>query len=194
MRIPNIIPLRVLLVLFVFGFCSQILASTRILVPKVKKGRSLEVPILKEKNRKSDEYRKMKTDESLIAVKRKGMYWQVKFEEKLAYVSVKLVKVKKSESNGLMNVITREVQKSRNENDPATARARSTVMGVRGLADSGNMKFAGNVRPNLRLVYAMETFLVPKKDIDALSQMVEDEVDKLYGKIIFLYFLLETYI
>ena len=31
-------------------------------------------------------------------------------------------------------------------------RERSTVMGVRGLADSDNVEFAGNTQPDLRLV------------------------------------------
>ena len=179
MRLSKIFKFRLFVFTLFMAISSYASASTRILVPKIKKGKKLEVPILKEKKKKSEHYRKMKPEESLHAIKRKGMYWQVKFEDKLAYVSVKLVKVKKSESNGIMNVITREVQKSRNENDPATARARSTVMGVRGLADSGKMQSAGNVRPNLRLVYAMESFLVPKKEIDSIGKLVEAEVDKL---------------
>ena len=167
-----------LLVMSIFFFSSHWLyASARFVTPKIRKGKELVVPILKEKKKKSDSYRNMKKGEVLKSSGRKGMYWEVDFEGKKAYVSVKYVKPKKSKDDSFMSAITREVQKSRNENDPTTARARSTVMGVRGLADSGKMKFAGNVRPNLRLVYAMENILVTKNQLAEIAALVEKEVE-----------------
>ena len=84
------------------------------------------------------------------------MYWKVSHNQKTGYVSIMKVKLKKSDSRRFRDIISKEIQKTRNQNDVANNRTRSTVMGVRGLDETSEVKSAGNVRPQLRLVYEME--------------------------------------
>ena len=64
------------------------------------------------------------------------------------------------------------------EDQQAGARSRSSVMGVRGLAESDSNQYAGNVRPNMRLVFAMEDRDYSAKDINRIAIAVESEVEK----------------
>jgi hypothetical protein len=50
-------------------------------------------------------------------------------------------------------------------------------MGVRGLDESGETSFAGNVKPNLRQVYVMEDRIVEQKSLDDLAGLVAKEME-----------------
>ena len=88
------------------------------------------------------------------------------------------VKLKKSDSRRFRDIISKEIQKTRNQNDIANNRTRSTVMGVRGLDETSEVKSAGNVRPQLRLVYEMENYFVAEKKINKLEDLVRKEVEE----------------
>ncbi|MBP6219119.1 MAG: hypothetical protein KA436_11085 [Oligoflexales bacterium] len=120
-----------------------------------------------------------KKGETLDASERKGMYWELNLASGgKGYVSIMLVDIKKGdESSGLSSALRSAVQNRRSEDDPNGVRERSTVMGVRGLDDSSEVNFAGNAKPNLRMVYQMESLLVPSKKIDELDKQVQQELE-----------------
>ena len=138
--------------------------------------------IYESNNRKSEEVGKLQYGKKIDAIERKGMYWKVNFNKKEAYISVRKVKIVKSDNSGVLNLITEEIQKSQNKDDSSMVRARSAVMGVRGLDEGRDIEFVGNVRPNLRLVYNMEGLVVSKSDIISLQSLVENEITLLEKK------------
>jgi hypothetical protein len=105
------------------------------------------------------------------------MYWAVKLDDgKEGYVSVMAVRPAKDKSSTISSALREAVQKSRKDDDAGNVRARSTVMGVRGLDDSSETVYAGSVRPNLRVVYSMEGFIVSPQDINAQAALVRKEI------------------
>ena len=70
---------------------------------------------------------------------------------------MKVTKISESSQSGLSNILRQAVQE-RVADGVSNSRQRSTVMGVRGLDESDEMAFAGNVKPNLRMVYNLESF------------------------------------
>lgn len=121
----------------------------------------------------------LKAGEALESVERKGMYWQVKAAGgKTGFVSVMAVKVKAMDSSGgaLAGAIKDAVQNGRSSSEGANARARSTVMGVRGLDETNDTSYAANARPNLKAVFAMEDKRTAAKDIESLSEEVFAEI------------------
>ena len=122
----------------------------------------------------------LKKGDILTKISRKGMYWKVKSESgKVGFVSVMKVKRLASEESSISSSI-RQVSKSTrpDEDQQAGARSRSSVMGVRGLSESDSNQYAGNVRPNMRLVFAMEDRHYSAKEINQIAMAVESEVEK----------------
>jgi uncharacterized protein YgiM (DUF1202 family) len=120
---------------------------------------------------------KLKEGEALPATERKGMFWQVKTKDgKAGYVSVLVVKHKPDANGDLAKAIKNVVKQGRSTDEASETRARSAVMGVRGLREDDDAGNAGNVRPNMRAVYSMEDDNVKKKDIDALGENVLNEI------------------
>src|SRR5690606_4910731 len=104
-------------------------------------------------------------------------YWQVTLKDgKNGFVSVLAVKHKPDSGGDLAKAIKSAVKQGRDEDDAAENRARSAVMGVRGLREDDDAANAGNVRPNLRGVFAMEDREVRKKELEALGESVLKEV------------------
>jgi len=123
----------------------------------------------------------LKAGEAIETVERKGMYWQVKASGgKTGFVSVMAVKVKASDSDGgsLAGAIQSAVQSGRSSSEGASARARATVMGVRGLDETNDTSYAANTRPNLKAVFSMEDSRVSAAQIESLSEKVFDEIAK----------------
>ena len=115
---------------------------------------------------------------------RVGMYWMVKTSSgKSGFVSVLKVKRAASKGGGISNVIRQVSQEGReNGEDVENARARSAVMGVRGLDESSETQYAGNTKPNLRLVYKMEDRMVSNKSLSRLERQVMRELELLAKK------------
>jgi hypothetical protein len=88
------------------------------------------------------------------------------------------VKVKAVDSSGgaLAGAIKDAVQNGRSSSEGANARARATVMGVRGLDETNDTSFAANARPNLKAVFSMEDRRVAAIDIETLSEQVFAEI------------------
>ncbi len=124
----------------------------------------------------------LKKGDAVDAVERKGMFWQVTDKDIKGYVMVTQVQSRGSEDKSAISSALREaVQQGRKEDDSASVRSRSAVMGVRGL-DSSDAEFAGNVKPNLRMVYAMENLNANKAQVKALGNDVQKELESLYNK------------
>lgn len=120
----------------------------------------------------------MKAGEKLESKERKGMFWEVTTKDgKAGYVSFLKVQRQEGGDAGLAKAI-RDAAKDKRPADTNTAsRARSAVMGVRGLDESSEVAAAGSVRPNLRLVYAMEDNQLDHAKIAALGDEVMQEVE-----------------
>ena len=106
------------------------------------------------------------------------MYWEVNLaQDQKGYISILGVKPAPAESGGsLAEAIRGAVQQKRDDSDASNMRARSTVMGVRGLDESDETQFAGNVKPNLVMVGNLEKFQVPQKQVDRIGDLVNDEI------------------
>jgi len=125
----------------------------------------------------------LKKGENIAASERKGMYWQVTFSGKPGYVSVMGVQTSSSARTSLITEsIMDAVKQGRKADDPSNNRARSTVMGVRGLDDTSESAFAGNVKPNLRMVYGMEDLVVSRSDLKSLEDSIQAEIEQLSAK------------
>ena len=133
------------------------------------------VKVYSEATNKSDVIGSVEKGTVLEAGERQGMYWEVQFKGSKAFVSVLKVKRKAGEASGLAKAIRTVVKEGRPSDDTAEVRARSAVMGVRGLK-AGGSRSAGDVRPDLRAVYAMEDISVPEKRVEALGERVFNEV------------------
>ena len=162
----------------VFGFAISAFAGS---VAAKKDG----VKVTSEASKKSEVILTLKKGESLESMERKGMYWQVKTASgKVGYVSV--MKVKRSASSGgsgIASVIKKVSQEGRENGDEVeNSRARSAVMGVRGLDESSETQYAGNSKPNLRLVYKMEDRRVSPKSLERLESQVMKELELLSKK------------
>ena len=135
------------------------------------------VEIYADATNKSDVLGKLGKDQSLPAGERKGMFWQVKTKDgKDGYVSVLAVTRKADGNSDLSKAIKSVVNKGHEGEDPNESRARSAVMGVRGLRADDDMANASNVRPNLRAVYKMEETHLSDKKLKKLGDEVFDEI------------------
>ena len=136
---------------------------------------------VKSKPKGGDVIKVLKKGDQVESLGRKGMYWKVKVGGgKIGYVSVTKVKRQAGTSKGLAKAIRAAAKDGRDKSDEVvSARSRSAVMGVRGLDESEDTAFAGNVKPNLRMVYKMEDRPANLKKIDSLGNMVMNEVESL---------------
>ena len=135
------------------------------------------VKVYQKASKKSDVVRTMKKGERIESSSRKGMYWQVNLSENSSsFVSV--FKVKKVKQTSAINEALQDaVIQGRKDGDEENVRARSAVMGVRGLDESGTVQEAGNVKPNMRLVYVMEDLYIPRTEILTLEAEVMAEAE-----------------
>lgn len=160
-------------------FSSSIWANSFVLEAKKN-----NVKVLSKPQKTSPELKVLKKGESIPAKSnsRKGMYWVADLDGKDGYISIMQVSRKKSGDSGFSDAIRKAVQKSRAEGDAASPRTRSAVMGVRGLAASSDVDFAGNTKPNLRLVYNMESYIIPQNELDSLGDRVLEEIAQKQAK------------
>ncbi len=122
----------------------------------------------------------LKKGEVLEAGDREGMFWKVSTKDgKKGFVSVMAVQRQGGEdSGGLASALRDEALKARQTNDGSdSTRARSAVMGVRGLDESKDIAMAGNIRPDLRAVYRMEDRTILASRMDRLENLVSKEIE-----------------
>lgn len=137
------------------------------------------VEIYADATNKSDVLGKLAKDESLPSGERKGMFWQVHTKDgKDGYVSVLAVTRRADSNSDLSKAIKNVVKNGREKDDAGESRARSAVMGVRGLRADDDMANASNIRPNLRAVYKMEDTKLSEKKVQALGEEVFNEISK----------------
>ncbi|MDD9951428.1 MAG: SH3 domain-containing protein [Zetaproteobacteria bacterium] len=169
------IHLQQLLSFFILFFAiSNSAFAARTLVVKRKSAK-----VFAEPNKKSTFIAELKKNDELTENGRKGMYWKVATREgKKGYVSVLAVKTKPNNDNaGLSAALRSAVQQGRSSEDAANVRSRSAVMGVRGLASSDDVQFAGNLKPNPRLVFMMESMVVTSEELATIEEGVYSEIE-----------------
>jgi hypothetical protein len=141
------------------------------------------VEIYADATNKSAVLGKMKSGEALKAGERKGMFWAVTAKDgKAGFVSILAVNHKADGNTDLANAVKSVVNEGRASDNSTESRARSAVMGVRGLAPDDNMANASNIRPNLRAVYKMEDSQVKEKRVKELGDDVFAEIAAKAGK------------
>ena len=106
------------------------------------------------------------------------MYWKVETDKgEQGFVSVLKMKRNKAKVSGKLSAaLQKAVQQGRSEDDSSNIRSRSAVMGVRGL-DESDVASAGNVKPNKRMVQAMENITIQSSEIEKIAELVEKEVE-----------------
>lgn len=119
----------------------------------------------------------LKKGEQIDADDRSGMYWKVKTNDgKSGFVSIMQVSNKPASKGGLDDALRSAVKQGRQQSESnGSSRARSSVMGVRGL-DESNTSAASNLRPDLRRVYMMEDFSVGEEKIEQQANLVENDI------------------
>jgi hypothetical protein len=142
------------------------------------------VPITAEAKKDAAVLMELKKGEVLEAGDREGMFWKVKTKDgKAGYVSVMLVQRQAGEDSNLASALRDEALKARQNNDGSdSTRARSAVMGVRGLDESKDTAMAGNIRPDLRAVYRMEDRVVASNRVDRLENLILKEIENTSSK------------
>lgn len=141
------------------------------------------VKVFAEPKKEASVVAELKEGDTIESGNREGMYWSVQVAGgQKGFVSV--MDVKNASGNGNLNQALRAAVKEgrQTEDGAAGARARSSVMGVRGLDETDDTAKAGDVRPNLRLVYEMEDRRVKSKDLEKLETSVQSEIQKKIGK------------
>lgn len=122
----------------------------------------------------------VKKGEVIKALKRTGTYWQVAVAGgKIGYISIFKVKRTNSHKSSFAKALRKAVKSERTADSVNGVRARSSVMGVRGLSASENTAFASNVRPNHMLVYDMEDSSVNTRRLRKLEFSVQKELKRL---------------
>ena len=162
---------------FVFGVLFFASSALGVQVAAKRNG----VKVTKEAKKSSSVVTTLKKGDTLEAIERKGLYWQVKTSGgESGFVSVLKVKRMAGSGGGIAQAIRAASEDGRSDGDEVeNTRTRSAVMGVRGLDESDETQYAGNAKPNLRLVYQMEDHHVSKKSIERLENLVMKELESM---------------
>ncbi len=135
------------------------------------------VKVTAEPSRSAEVLATLKKGDSLASEGRKGMFWQVKLDGgKSGFVSVMSVKRGIGKAKGISDAIRNAARDARDEEDVSASRQRTAVMGVRGLDESSETQFAGNLKPDFDLVYRMEDRKISNKEITSLEDRVQNEI------------------
>ena len=142
------------------------------------------VTVTAEASKDSKVIRTLTKGAAIQTVERKGMFWKVKVDGADGFVSVMNVERQAGgESGSIAKAIQSAAAEGREKEDASGGqRARSAVMGVRGLDETEETAGAGNVKPNLRMIYLMEDRVVSPQKIKSLENMVMKEVETLAVK------------
>lgn len=136
------------------------------------------VSVYRDANKNSEEIGVLKKDQAVEAIERKSLYWHVKLPGgQKGYVMFTKVNRLEGSSSNLAQAIKDAAHDSRDMDDVKSVRSRSAVMGVRGLSEGEQSAAAGNVRPNLRMVYQMEDRKVEEKSVAHISNLIQREID-----------------
>jgi len=136
------------------------------------------VKIYNKPSKKSKILKKLKKGTVLSAIKRQGMYWQIKLKDgQTGFVSILKVKYSQKVNNQISDVLNSFIKTGRREKSTLSTRTRSAVMGVRGLAESDVSK-AGEIIPDLKLVYQMEDLKISHEKIKKFSKSILKELEK----------------
>ncbi len=127
--------------------------------------------------------KELKKGETIESSDRAGMFWKVKTSDgKDGFVSVMAVQREAEKDSGIQSALHNAAMKARNSTEGGEAtRARSAVMGVRGLNENNELAEVGSLRPDLRAIYHMEDRSVSTKRLDRLEALVQKEVENTAG-------------
>ena len=165
---------KVVVVLFLVGGMAPLAFAGKVEVKRKT------VKVYEKASKSSSVVETLKKGVVLETKERKGMYWEVVLSSgKSGFVSVMGVKRKAvTKDSNISSALRAVAQKGRRDGDSSNIRTRSAVMGVRGLDESSETAFAGNVKPNLRMVYSMENIHVGKKKVRELERLIEKEITR----------------
>lgn len=123
----------------------------------------------------------LKKGDTVEAGDRSGMFWKVKTKDgKEGFVSVMAVQREAGKEDGIQAELHNAALKARTANESGeNSRARSAVMGVRGLNENDQMADVGALKPDLRAIYHMEDRSVSEQRVDKLESLVMKEVENM---------------
>ena len=139
--------------------------------------------VMSEPKKGASVVKELKKGETIESSDRAGMFWKVKTSEgKEGYVSVMAVQREAEKDSGIQSALHDAAMKARNSTEGSEAtRARSAVIGVRGLNENNELAEVGSLRPDLRAIYHMEDRSVNAKRVDRLETLVLKEVENTAG-------------
>lgn len=139
--------------------------------------------VMSEPKKGASVVRELKKGDVIESSDRAGMFWKVKTSDgKEGYVSVMAVQREAEKDSGIQTALHDAAMKARNSTESSEGtRARSAVMGVRGLNENNELAEVGALRPDLRSIYHMEDRSVNVKRIDRLEALVLKEVENTAG-------------
>lgn len=135
--------------------------------------------VMSEPKKGASVVKELKKGETIESFDRAGMFWKVKTSEgKEGYVSVMAVQREAEKDSGIQTALHDAAMKARNSTEGGeSTRARSAVMGVRGLNENNELAEVGSLRPDLRSIYRMEDRSLNVKRVDRLEALVLREVE-----------------
>ena len=155
-----------------------VMAASPLIAGSVVEAKKAGVKVYEKPSKKAKILLKLKKGDRLDSKDRKGMYWKVRTKDGTeGFVSVMKVKRKSVESDDQLASALRKAVQDKADDDSSNARARSAVMGVRGLDESKDIEFIGNVKPNLRSVFKMESLVVSSGELEKLEGEIFSEIE-----------------
>ncbi len=155
------------------GFASTTLFAAKVVAKN-------NTPITSEPKKDAVVLQELKQGEEVEVGERKGLFWEVKLASgQKGFVSFMAVKKKEEGTGGISEALRTAAKETREKEESNGSRARTAVMGVRGLTDKDKLvSQAGSVKPDLRAVFQMEDTNVDKSKIEALENKVMGEISK----------------
>jgi hypothetical protein len=136
------------------------------------------VPVTAQAKKDATVLLELKKGETIEAQDREGMFWKVQLKDgRTGYVSVINVQRQAGEASGLQGALREAALEAREAGGGENARARSAVMGIRGLDESKDTGAMGTIRPDLRAVYRMEDRIIADQRIENIESLVAQEVE-----------------
>lgn len=122
----------------------------------------------------------LRAGDQVQTIARRGMFWQVRTADgQEGFVAVTSLQRMSGNASNISQAIRQAAVENRDEADDITTnRMRTSVMGVRGLDEDESTAAAGDVRPNMRMVYRMEDRWVEMQRLRSLEQHLHTEVEQ----------------
>lgn len=130
---------------------------------------------------KSKVLQTLSVGEAMECRDRVGAFWEVHLSNgNWAYVEFDQVRLKKGNKVASQLQIMKDNLQGQGKvgGDPAIYRTRTSIVGAKSFRDSTDLHSVDNSPPNFRLLYLLESFKVPKADIEDFPDELKKELKR----------------